>query len=277
MSVLEGKIAIITGGSRGIGKAIAEAFAKEGARLLLVARSLNELQNTKKELEKTGSVEYLAGDVSDEQFVHEVGEFVKKTFSAVDILVNAAGIYGPIGRVEEIDPKEWRKTLEINLTGTFLMVRTLLPFLKKSPRGKIINFGGGGEGALPRFSAYVASKGGIVRFTETVAAEVKEFHIDVNAILPGAVNTKFLDELLEVGPDKVGEEIYKKSLKQKEEGGVPPEKAAQLALFLASPASDGLSGKTLSAVWDAYEDFPDQIDTLMASDLFTYRRVKPRK
>lgn len=275
MSVLEGKVAVITGGSRGIGKAIACAYLKEGAKLLLIARTPDELRETKNELEKTGSVEVMAGDVSDEVFVSKVGEFVQKTLGVADILVNAAGIYGPIGGVEEIDPKEWRKTLEINLTGTFLMVRTLLPFLKKSPRGKIINFGGGGEGALPHFSAYVASKGGVVRFTETVAAEVKEFHIDVNAILPGAVNTRFLDELLRAGPEKVGEEIYKKSLKQQEEGGIPPEKVAKLALFLASQKSDGLSGKILSAIWDAYEDFSGHIDELMKSDAFTYRRVKP--
>ena len=213
--------------------------------------------------------------MSDEGFVNEVKEFVKKTFGRIDILVNAAGIYGPIGRVEDIDPKEWKNALDVNLTGTFLMAHALLPFLRKSSRGKIINFGGGGDGALPRFSAYVASKGGIVRFTETLAAELKEFPIDVNAILPGAVNTKFLDELLHTDPDKVGEEIYKKSLKQKEEGGIPPEKAAKLALFLASSKSDGLSGKTLSAVWDAYEEFPGRLNELMGSDAYTYRRVKP--
>lgn len=274
MLALEGKTAVITGGSRGIGKAIANAYLKEGAKLLLIARTPGELQETKSELEKRGSIEIMAGDVSDEVFVSKVGEFVQKTFGVADILVNAAGIYGPIGRVEDIDPKEWKKTLDVNLTGTFLMTRTLLPFLKKSSHGKIINFGGGGEGALPHFSAYVASKGGILRFTETLAAELKGV-IDVNAILPGAVNTKFLDDLLAAGLDKVGEKIYQKSLQQKEEGGVPPEKGAKLALFLASQKSDGLSGKILSAVWDAYEDFSGHVDELMKSDVFTYRRVKP--
>ena len=189
--------------------------------------------------------------------------------------MNAAGIYGPIGPVSSIDPKEWEKTLAINLVGTFLMSRMVIPLMRSSARGKIIHFGGGGEGALPNFSAYVASKGAVARFTETLAAEVKKLNIDVNAVLPGAVNTAFVDQLLAAGREKVGEEMYKKSLKQKKEGGVSPQKAAALCVFLASHRSDGISGKTFSAVWDEYEKIPDHLNEVMQSDVYTYRRIKP--
>src|SRR3989338_2793988 len=122
MKLLKDKTVVITGGGRGIGKAVARAYANEGARLLLIARTEKELERTQKELQRTGArVEIMAGDVSGEQFVERIAAYIKKSFGSVDILVNAAGIYGPIGPVSSIDPKEWEKTLAINLVGTFLM------------------------------------------------------------------------------------------------------------------------------------------------------------
>ncbi|OGZ99506.1 MAG: hypothetical protein A3C07_04575 [Candidatus Sungbacteria bacterium RIFCSPHIGHO2_02_FULL_47_11] len=275
--MLSGKTALITGGSRGIGKAVASALAKEGAGLLLVSTSATGIESAKQDLAKDGAkVETMACDVSREQCVEDAVKLAKKVFGRIDILVNAAGIYGPIGRISDIDPGEWRKTLEVNLTGTFLMTRAVLSVMQEQRSGKIINFVGGGEGPYPRFSAYVASKGGVARFTETAAAEVKEFGIDINAIAPGAVNTAFLDELLATGSEKVGEETYQRSIQQKKDGGVPPEKAAALCVFLASEKSNGLSGKILSAVWDQYEKFPEHLDEIMESDALTYRRVKPQ-
>jgi NAD(P)-dependent dehydrogenase (short-subunit alcohol dehydrogenase family) len=116
-------------------------------------------------------------------------------------------------------------------------------------RGKIINLSGGSPSPLPNFSAYAASKAAIVRLTETLAQEVEEYNIQVNAIAPGAVNTALTDALLAAGP-AAGEEMLAQARRQKEDGGVPPERAAALAVFLASEASDGLSGRLISAVWD---------------------------
>jgi NAD(P)-dependent dehydrogenase (short-subunit alcohol dehydrogenase family) len=132
-------------------------------------------------------------------------------------------------------------------------------------------FSGGGQGALPNFSSYVTSKGAIWRLTETVAAEVLENQIYINAIAPGAVNTRFLDDLLKAGPEKVGEAFYRKALEQQKSGGVPPEKATELALYLLSEKSKGLSGKILSALWDPYPSFVD-LDKITQSDLYTMRR-----
>lgn len=273
--LLKNKKVIITGGSGGIGKAIAKLFLENGAELLLFARSSDELSAVQKELSAAGKVEVLAGDVSGAEDVAVVAEKAKSLWGGVDVLVNAAGIYGPIGPITEVDVKEWRRVIDINLIGTFLMIRAIAPLMGARNKGKIINFSGGGEAAFPNFTGYVASKGGVLRLNETVAAELKDRNIDVNAITPGPVNTKFLDDLLKAGPEKVGKETYERSLKQKETGGVPPERGADLCLFLASEASDGISGKMISAVWDNYLKLPGHLKELMSSDVYTMRRVKP--
>lgn len=273
--VLKNKKAVITGGSRGIGKTIAKAFYQNGAKLILVARSSAELESVQKELSVFGSVETITADVSKKEDVESVAMRIKKLWNGVDILVSAAAILGPIGPLSEANHEEWKKTLDVNLFGTFLMIHELIPLMKNLGAGKIINFVGGGEGARPNFSAYAASKGGIMRLTETLAVELKDFRIDVNAIAPGAVNTKLHQEVLDAGPEKAGQDEYNQAVKQQEGGGVSPEKAAELALFLASNASDGLTGKVISAVWDNYKNFPEHLKEIMSSDVYNYRRIKP--
>lgn len=276
MPKLENKKAVILGGSRGIGKAIAGAYLKEGAQVFLVARNADELHGALQDLAQWGSATSAAADVSRQEDMQHVAEQIGHLWGNVDILVNGAGIYGPIGPLTEIDPGEWKKTIDINLFGTFLATRAFAPLMKVHG-GSIINFVGGGEGPYSNFSAYASSKGGVARFTETAAAELASSKIRVNAIAPGAVNTKFLDDLLAAGPEKAGKDTYEKSIKQKESGGISPEKAAALCIFLASDASIGLSGKILSVVWDHYEDFPKNMKEIMSSDVYTMRRVKPKE
>ncbi|MDP3800223.1 MAG: SDR family oxidoreductase [bacterium] len=274
--MLKNKRVVITGGGRGIGKTIAREFLKEGAEVLLVARTRLELEATQNELAVLGRVEILAADVSREIDVTRISNKIYGLWGGVDILVNAAAIQGPIGHITDVDVDEWLRAIEVNLFGTFLMIRAVAPFMKNTCYGKIINFAGGGEGAYPNFTAYVSSKGGVVRLTETVAAELKGFNIDINAIAPGAVNTKMLDDVLVAGPIGAGQETYRKSLEQRESGGVPPEKAARLVLFLAGSASDGLSGKVISAIWDDYDKFPEHLKEIMESDIYSWRRIKPK-
>lgn len=276
---LKNKIAIITGGSGGIGFKIAEAYLREGARVLISARREDELVKAVREL-KTFSPE-VTHQTADVSINEDCLALVSKTlsvFGSVDILVNAAGIYGPIGPSIGVDIKHWKQTYEVNVFGTFQMIQAVLPKMIKRKAGKIINFSGGGDGPLPNFSAYNSSKGAIVRLTETIAAEVKDYNINTNCIAPGPVNTKFLEEALSAGESRVGKERYKNLLKQKEDGGVPPEKAAALCLFLASSDSDGLTGKFLSAVWDKYSDWTkEEVLKISRSDAFTLRRVKWQK
>ncbi|TSC82466.1 MAG: short-chain alcohol dehydrogenase [Parcubacteria group bacterium Gr01-1014_20] len=276
---LKSKVAIITGGSGGIGFKIAEAYLREGARVMISARREDELVRAFKEL-KTISPE-VACQVADVSKIEDCLALVsktEKTFKPVDILVNSAGIYGPIGPSAEVDIKHWKQTYEINVFGTFQMIQAVLSKMIERKSGKIINFSGGGDGPLPNFSAYNSSKGAIVRLTETLAAEVKGYNVDINCIAPGPVNTKFLEDALSAGESKLGKEKYEELLKQKKDGGVSPEKAADLCLFLASSGSDGLTGKFLSAVWDKYDDWTkEEVEKISRSDAFTLRRIKWEK
>src|SRR5262249_1815502 len=141
----------------------------------------------------------------------------------------------PLGPVEENDWADWVRAVSINLFGTVLMCRATLPALREQGYGKIVNLSGGGATApLPRLSAYAASKAAVVRFTETLAEEVRESRIDVNAIAPGALNTRLLDQVLQAGPGRVGQGFYDRAVKQQAEGGVPLARGAELAVFLAS-------------------------------------------
>lgn len=269
---------IVTGGSRGIGLVVAEAFCREGARVLAVARSKTELQAAQKKMAGAGgSYEVLAADVSRTSDRRKIKAYIiKKMGSRVHVLVNAAGIYGPIGRLEENEEKEWEQTFEVNVFGTAHLSRLVVPFMKKKKFGRIVNFSGGGEGPRPRFTAYSASKGAIVRFTESLAAETKEFGITVNAITPGGVNTKFLKDVLAVGPKKAGEDFYRQMREQKKTGGMPPEVSAKLILYLASGAGKFLSGKIISAHWDTWERFGEHEKEITSSDVYTFRRIKPK-
>ena len=273
---LKNKVALITGGSGYIGKAISRAFLREGAKVMLIARSVDELLAAKNELsDGFKSVEIYKADVTDSTDVKNLVKKTLKIFGKIDILVNAAGIYGPIGSSLDVDFDKWKQTFEINVFGTFNLMQRVLPIMIKKGRGKIINFSGGGDGPFPRFSAYNSSKAAVVRLTETMAAEVKDYHIDINAIAPGPVNSRFLQQALEAGEEAVGKKRYQALLKQKNEGGVPPEKAANLCVFLASSASDGLTGKFLSAVWDDWKNWDkNKIAQIMKSDKYTLRRVK---
>jgi NAD(P)-dependent dehydrogenase (short-subunit alcohol dehydrogenase family) len=217
-----------------------------------------------------------AADVSSRGDIDSLANAALKAFPNLQILVNNAGVYGPMGLIEDVDWEAWLRALEINLIGSVLMCRALLPGFKKRRYGKIIQLSGGGAtNPLPRISSYAASKAAVVRFAETLAEEVRDAGIDVNSIAPGPLNTRLLDEVLAGGADRVGSDFYEKSRKQKEDGGVPPERAARLAVYLGSAASDGISGKLLSAVWDPWERLDEHREDMRRTDVYTLRRIVP--
>ena len=275
---LHDRVAVITGASRGLGKAIAGAFAQEGARLLLVARDKDALAKTSKELLAAGAnaVHSLRADVSRIEDVEKVRRSCDALFPRVDILVNNAALQGPIGPAHTVDWVSWVHVIEVNLLGAVAMCRAFVPALSGQRYGKIINLSGGGAaGPRPRFSAYASSKAALVRFTETLAEELRGTGVDVNALAPGAMNTRLLDEVLDAGPEAVGLETYSQALEQREKGGTPLEEGARLAVFLASAASDGITGKLISAVWDEWESFPMHREELTSTDVYTLRRIVP--
>jgi 3-oxoacyl-[acyl-carrier protein] reductase len=186
-------------------------------------------------------------------------------------------VYGPFGLLEEADWSEWVRAIEINLFGSVIPMRAVLPHFKTQAHGKIIQLSGGGAtNPLPRIGAYAASKAAIVRLAETIAEECKGLGVDVNAIAPGALNTRLLDDVLAAGPEKVGPEFFTRAMRQKETGGVPLDHGTALAVFLASTASNGITGRLISAVWDRWSDWPAHVEELGRSDAYTIRRIVGR-
>ena len=275
--VLSGRSAIVTGASRGLGLEIARSLAVAGASVLLCARDADVLSGAVQTLACEGlSVCGEAADVSRPEDAERIVRTAVDRFGSLEILVNNAGIYGPKGKIEEVRWEEWVRTVEVNLFGSVLMARAVLPHFRAAGYGKIVQLSGGGATApLPNLSAYAASKAAVVRFAETIAHEVGDSGIDVNAIAPGALNTRMLDEVLEAGPVAVGSDFYHRAVRQQAGGGTPLELAARLAVFLCSAESDGISGRLLSAVWDLWDSLPLNKVALADSDVFTLRRIVP--
>ncbi len=277
---LDGRAAIVTGASRGLGMAVARQLVAEGADVLLVARDPEALRQTRTCLQEQAPagkrVLQQAADVSDPSQVEQVVRGALDGFGRVDALVCAAGVQGPIGPVEDVPFADWARTVEVNLFGSVLCCQAVLPSMRRRGYGKIVLLSGGGATrARPRFSAYAASKVAIVRFAETLADELAGSGIDVNAVAPGALNTRLLDEIERAGRERVGEAEYAALQRCRSEGGVPLETPARLITFLASAESDGISGRLISAVWDDWAALPAQRARLRDSDVYQLRRVEP--
>lgn len=267
---LKDKIAIVTGAGRGIGRAIALTFAKEGTDLVVVSRTLSEVMETAKQVEALGRQALAVKvDVSKWEDVDNLVNLTLQKFGKIDVLVNNAGILGPVGTLVENDVNRWIETINVNLIGTFLCCRAVLPIMIQQRKGKIINLSGGG--ALyprPHFSAYATSKAAVVRLTETLAEETKRFNIQVNAIAPGAIKTRLHDQVLAAG-EAAGEKALAESKKVKEKGGTPLELPAGLAVFLASDESNGLTGRLISAKWDNWQEMSKRVPEIMSTNWYT--------
>jgi NAD(P)-dependent dehydrogenase (short-subunit alcohol dehydrogenase family) len=278
---LAGRNALITGASQGMGRAIAEHFLLEGANVVICARDGALLARTGEELKKTcphagAKILAKACDVSSEQQVNDLVAFTLGELGSLEILVNNAGIYGPMGPTETVSLDEWRRALDINLYGVLLPSRAVIPHFKRAGHGKIIILSGGGAtNPLPNISAYAASKAAVARLMETLAEELRPFHIDVNAIAPGALATRLVDEVLAAGPEKVGSAFYEKNKKWKADGATPLHLGASLAAYLASSESDGITGKLISAQWDPWPRLHQYRAELAGSDIYCLRRIVP--
>jgi NAD(P)-dependent dehydrogenase (short-subunit alcohol dehydrogenase family) len=275
--LLENKCALITGGSAGLGYEISRAFLKAGCDIFITGRDEEKLKRTLNKL----SLEYpqrkikaLSSDVSSEKDCEHIIDSFIGEFKRIDILVNNAGIYGPFGSISKDNWKDWKEAIEINLFGSVYLASLASELMKQNNFGKIIQLSGGGAtNPLPYISSYAASKAAVVRYIETLAVELEEFNIDVNAIAPGALNTSLLDDILKNGKGKIDEKFYEKQLELKKTGGVSMNYGVDLCLFLASEKSNGLTGKLISALWDNYEDWMKNIDQVLNSDLYTIRRI----
>ncbi len=270
---LEGRVALITGGGRGIGRAIALAYAAEGAKLALAARTAAELKGTSDIARARHGTEVLTivADVSCRQQIDSMVARTLERFGSIDVLVNNAGNLGPMGRLWENDSDEWTRTIGIHLFGTYYGCKAAIPHMLKRGSGRIVNLAGVGG---PNVTAYDAAKTAIVNLTENLALELADTSITVNAMSPGSIHTRMWEKTRDIALAIGDTAMYHQGVQVTSGQGASIERAAELAVFLGSDSCGKLSGRLVRAVTDKFEDFPSHIDRIMSSEAYLIRRVE---
>ena len=273
------KNVLITGGTVGFGKALAEKFLNEGANISICSRNEQQLFDTQSELlSKFPNRIILVKkcDVSIEKDVKEFIAYSLDTFKTIHVLILNAGVYGPMGPIETVSLDEWRKSIDINLFGVLLPCRELIPHFKQNKYGKIIVLSGGGAtNPMPNLSSYATAKAAVVRLVETLSKELLSYNVDINAIAPGAMSTRMIEQVIDAGPEIVGDEFFKKNQNWKQNGATSMELGTNLAVYLSSDDSNGVTGKLISAQWDDWKNFGNHLNDLQNSDIYTIRRIVP--
>ncbi len=272
---------VLTGSSTGIGRALAERLLARGHHVWGLSRG-----DQADFAAAQPNFRFSRCDVSDYSAVTAAATALASSWSRVDAVVCAAGLQGEIAPALTADPLKWSATVRTNLDGTYFAIRAFAPLLlapsADGRRKKIICFSGGGA-TKPRtnFSAYGVAKTGIVRLVETIADENRSVPLDINALAPGAINTRLTDEVLALGPTVVGAAEYAAAQKQKAATAAASAATLTRALdcveWLLSPASDGITGRLIAAPWDPWPTLAQHRDALAASDIFTLRRIIPEE
>ena len=264
---------VLTGSSTGIGRALAERLLARGHHVWGLARS----DQSDFVAQHPATFHASRCDVADWSQVERAGAEITAAWPHLDGLITCAGLQGEVGRAFAADPVKWSATVRANLDGTFFALRAFAPLLARAPRrAKVVCFSGGGATkSRANFSAYGVAKTGVVRLVETIAEEERARPLDINALAPGAINTRLTDEVLALGPAVAGEAEFAAAQKQKSSGGGSLEKALDCVEWLLSPASDGISGRLISAPWDSWPTLASHKDALTSSDIYTLRRIVP--
>ena len=276
---LSGKNILITGGSMGLGYAAAEACLQAKGRVVISARNQGELDAAVSRLKAEGHQDIIgiSADVTKHDEVETALNKVESHFGSLNAVIHSAGIYGPIGSITDVDPKEWLNAIEINLFGTFLVARQSCLRLQKNGGGRIALFSGGGAATpFPNYTGYACSKVGVVRLTETIAIEMASHNIEVHCIAPGFVITRLHQQTLAAG-NLAGNKFLETTKAQIEKGGVPASVGASTAAFLISDRAKGITGKFVAAPYDGWQDWPEHLDELKSTDIFTLRRILPKE
>ena len=269
---LDDRVCLIAGASGVIGQTVAREFLQQGARLALTYQSNLPAEFATWKKREPDRVLTLRFDIRNRlQMKLAFAEAIRQ-FGRLHALVNCTGVLGPVGPTAEVSEDDWATAVEINLLGSFYLTRAVLPLMLEQGGGKIIHFSGGGAAyARPFYTAYSASKAALVRFVESLAEELRGSKIEVNAIAPGPVESRMWEQMRQVvKPDPRTLEELKH---MEETGGIPPERAAALAVFLASDRSNGLTGRLISAVHDDWAGLGSRIEEVMHSEAGTLRRV----
>jgi NAD(P)-dependent dehydrogenase (short-subunit alcohol dehydrogenase family) len=270
---LKNQVAIVTGASQGIGRAIAQRCAEAGAKVALVARTASKLEEVATEIRDGGGAALaIPADVTDQAAVKAMARQAEAELGPVDLLVNNAGAFYAIGPAWEVDAETWWSDVTINLLGVFLCCREVLPGMVERGKGRVINLiGGGTEAPLPYGSAYAASKAAVMRLTENLAVELKEHGVFVFALRPGFVRT----EMSEYQLSEEGRRWQPSTAQRFEEGkNVPPTMAGDLAVEFASGRFDALTGRYIRVKdykGDDLDEVEAQIPEILEKDLRTLR------
>jgi NAD(P)-dependent dehydrogenase (short-subunit alcohol dehydrogenase family) len=276
---LAGRRVLITGATRGLGAVLVSSFWAAGAHIAAVARSKESLIRLMHGLPAADSQEFvpIAVDLAETEAPSQVVQAIVEQWNGLDVLINNAGIQGPVGPLETNSWPEWEETLRVDLLAPVQLCRLLMPLLVQSGQGRIINLSGGGATApRPGFSAYATAKAGLVRFSETLAEEVRQNRVTVNCIAPGAMATDMIKGILALGPEKAGIRECQAAEKALAAGEAVLSRAAQLALFLASDEAANISGRLISAQWDPWSRLGAHTESLQNSDIYTLRRIMPK-
>jgi NAD(P)-dependent dehydrogenase (short-subunit alcohol dehydrogenase family) len=266
MASLAGRHVVVTGGSMGIGRAVGEGLASRGARVTLIARGREALEQTCASLPGTGHA-WAAFDVSDEAAWRDFASGLDR----LDGLVCAAAVIEPVGGIGTYEPSAFRRTIEINLLGSQLGIFACLPALRAS-EGSVVLFGGGGATSpLPRYDAYAASKAAVVRLAENLGSVLGEDGIRINCVAPGFVITRMHEATLAAGPEGAGERYFERTRAGIDEGGFPASEAAELVCLLVEGVP--FTGKLISAQWDPWRKEGFQAELASDPDLGTLRRI----
>lgn len=274
---LRGRTALITGATGCLGRAIATRYAAAGARLIVTGRESDALAALDRELAAAqAAASVVPCDLERPVDVERLVDEVRRRIGRFDILVNAAAVIGPIGPTWDVDWEGWRRSVDTNLFAAVRLCQLCVPLMPAGGRAKIINLSGGGAtSARPRFSAYAAAKSALVRFSETLAAELRDAPFDVNCIAPGIMASTLTRAVVDAGPQRAGAAEYDAAMAAITADADGRQRAADLALFLASASSDGISGRLLSAVWDDWRHLRARVPPLDDPAMYTLRRVVP--
>ena len=251
---LVGRVALVTGGGRGLGRAYARALATAGAAVAVAARSADQLVETVGLIEEAGGrAVAVPADVADRPAVEALVAEVERRLGPVDVLVNNAGVGGPLGPFAAADPEAWWRCLEVNLRGPALCARAVLPGMLARGRGRIVNVtSGAGNGARPHLAAYVVSKAALTRLTEVLAAETQGRGVAVFALNPGLVRTALAEGAAQQTDAPEIAQVFRQWFADGVD--IPAERSAALLVQLAGGGADALSGRYLSSGDDSPGD-----------------------
>lgn len=278
----KGKTIFISGATSGLGLNLAQHFVELGFSVSFCGRNQDSLLATEEHLKsfanENQSILGFVADVTDSDSLKRVFLELRNINLQIGVLICNAGVIGPINKFLECDERDWKEAFNINLYGTINLVTEALPSMLENKFGRVIHISGGGA-TSPLFgmSSYASSKAAAVRFIETLSLEYQDSGVTFNSVAPGILKTKLLDQMIEAGPQKIGENLFTKSVTKSSDIGDSSEKAIKLIEFLSSEDSKGITGKLISAEWDNWISWTGHLEELSSSDLYTLRRITGRE